>query len=294
MHDQRTDRAPTSQANDRKRRPAPIHVTMPDGSTYVLRKVAQAESNAKLSKNRKAGFYTLGISMLPHDMGGFQVCPHASAACIANCLNLSGRTMADTIQTAVIMRYRLAVKLAYFRHRAEFLALLRNDIENARRYASKRGLKVVIRPNVISDIDWARVHPELISEFPDVTWYGYTKRIDAMRRFMDGQYPSNYHLVFSRSEVDENQTFARTVLARGYNVSVVFDTQYTSTFKRPLPRRFWGARVIDGDITDLRFLDPRGVVVGLRGKGKLRQPEARDSGFVVRTDRAHHNPRVID
>src|SRR5262245_57931019 len=117
MQTQRIDRAPTPQASDRnatplshafhkivdayragrKRRPDPIRVNMPDGSVFVLRKVAQAESNAKLSKNRKAGFYTLGISMLPHDLGGFQVCPHASAACIANCLNLSGRTMADTI-----------------------------------------------------------------------------------------------------------------------------------------------------------------------------------------------------
>jgi hypothetical protein len=37
-------------------------------------------------------------------------------------------------------------------------------------------------------------------------------------------------------------------------------------------------RVIDGDRTDLRFLDPSGVIVGLYAKGNAKKDT---SGFVV-------------
>ncbi len=46
-----------------------------------------------------------------------------------------------------------------------------------------------------------------------------------------------------------------------------------------LPAKWAGRKVIDGDLHDLRFLDGRGRVVGLRAKGPARKDE---SGFVVR------------
>ena len=49
----------------------------------------------------------------------------------------------------------------------------------------------------------------------------------------------------------------------GLNVAVVFAVKRG----RPLPETFWGRRVIDADLTDLRYLDPAGVVCGLRAKG---------------------------
>jgi hypothetical protein len=45
-----------------------------------------------------------------------------------------------------------------------------------------------------------------------------------------------------------------------------------------LPETYLGRPVIDGDEHDLRFLDPSGVVVGLRAKGKARKQRG---GFVV-------------
>jgi len=41
---------------------------------------------------------------------------------------------------------------------------------------------------------------------------------------------------------------------------------------------FGGRRTINGDATDLRFLDGRGVVVALKAKGQAKQDR---SGFVV-------------
>ena len=44
----------------------------------------------------------------------------------------------------------------------------------------------------------------------------------------------------------------------------------------------WGDTytVVDGDAHDLRFLDPAGVIVGLRGKGRLANAEPTPGGFL--------------
>jgi hypothetical protein len=125
------------------------------------------------------------------------------------------------------------------------------------------------------------MHPEIIQSFPNITFYGYTKIPSAMERFVTGQYPDNYHLTFSRSE--SNEETALGFLARGANVAVVFDTKYSQSGKQPLPLWWKGFPVIDGDLTDLRFLDPCGAVIGLRAKGLARRAENQVNGFVVPT-----------
>jgi hypothetical protein len=60
------------------------------------------------------------------------------------------------------------------------------------------------------------------------------------------------------------------VLAAGGNVAVVF--------RGSLPETFKGYKVVDGDLTDLRFADEKNVVVGLTQKGQAKKDE---SGFVV-------------
>jgi len=46
-----------------------------------------------------------------------------------------------------------------------------------------------------------------------------------------------------------------------------------------LPKTYKGREVIDGDLTDLRFLDPIGCIVGLKAKGKAKHDT---TGFVVK------------
>lgn len=96
--------------------------------------------------------------------------------------------------------------------------------------------------------------------FPDVQFYDYTKR--ANRRDL----PANYHLTFSLSE--DNDERAQIALENGLNVAAVF---------RALPETFLGRKVVDGDESDLRFKDERGVIVGLKAKGDARKDT---SGFV--------------
>ena len=54
-------------------------------------------------------------------------------------------------------------------------------------------------------------------------------------------------------------------------------------YKGDLPATWYGYRVIDGDKHDYRFLDERGVVVGLRAKGEAKYKDI-DFGFVIQPD----------
>src|SRR5437899_141990 len=104
-----------------------------------------------------------------------------------------------------------------------------------------------------------------------ILFYDYTKvpRPELRRR-------PNYHITFSRSET--NWRLCELALSNGVNVAVVFDVKRG----KPLPEQHEGYPVLDGDLSDLRFLDKRtsthAVIIGLRAKGKARRDT---SGFVV-------------
>jgi len=107
-----------------------------------------------------------------------------------------------------------------------------------------------------------------------VMFWDYTKRRQQIGATFAGALPLNYRVTFSRAETMANQMAAMTALQGGMNVAVVFSTKKGQT----LPETWNGHRVIDGDVTDFRFTDPTGVVVGLRAKGKARKDAF---GFVV-------------
>ena len=104
---------------------------------------------------------------------------------------------------------------------------------------------------------------------PETQFYDYTKSFQRMAKFINRspEFPSNYHLTFSRSE--HNETLCDMVLQMGGNVAVVFRDQ--------LPKTWKGFEVVNGDENDLRFLDKSGVVDGLIEKGLAKQDE---TGFV--------------
>jgi hypothetical protein len=116
----------------------------------------------------------------------------------------------------------------------------------------------------------------MFTQTPSIQFYDYTKVPARMRRYLAGKLPANYSLTFSRSE--KNEAECLSVLAQGGNVAVVFATRKGE----PLPATWHGYRVIDGDLSDVRYLDPRNVVVGLRAKGSAKHDK---TGFVVRIPR---------
>ena len=150
-------------------------------------------------------------------------------------------------------------------NRNEFLAQLEKELTNLHKRATK-GAKIAVRLNVLSDLPWHNLID--MESFPLINFYDYTPNPKRMIQFLRGGLPSNYHLTFSRKE--NNQQMVELIASMGGNIAAVFET---------LPDTYLGKRVIDGDETDLRFLDPRGIIVGLKAKGKGKQDT---SGFVIR------------
>lgn len=220
-------------------------------------------ANPKAQKSREFGYFTAVLHLAPADRSGYETCPSRSQGCTEACLNLSGRggmfRPSESSNRAQAARVRKTV--SYFEDRADFILQLKKDIALAQRYAARKRLRLAIRLNATSDIRWER--HDIIQSFPDVQFYDYTK---IANRRIDGL--DNYHLTFSATE--GNQLQVKQALSRGMNVAVVFDQ---------VPNVYLDLPVVNGDQHDLRFLDPKGVIVGLKAKG----PARRDTtGFVRR------------
>lgn len=229
--------------------------------------LAKPESNPKIAKGLSQGVMTAPLHLAPADLSGWNVCPMATLGCKAACLHTAGNpaTMAGKD------RARKARTRAFFEQRAAFMIVLANEIKTLSDKARKAGMICAVRLNATSDIRWEREgftlggvnYANMMQLFSDVVFYDYTKI--ANRRNI----PANYHLTFSLAENNDKQ--AAIALGNGMNIAVVFNTKRG----KPLPATYdiGGAvvphvPVIDGDESDARFADPKGVIVGLRAKGK--------------------------
>ena len=147
-----------------------------------------------------------------------------------------------------------------------FKVMLIREIGNLEKRAHNQGLIPGVRLNGSSDVLWERSFPEVFKRFPGVTFYDYTKIAARFRTRL----PANYHMTFSRSE--ENDAQAIELLRHGVNVAVVF-----TDLQKALRTGYKGRKVINGDETDCRPIDPKGVIVGLSPKGHAKD----DTGFFV-------------
>lgn len=223
-------------------------------------KLLSVGTNAKTVKGDKTSEYLTAILyMAPHtgNSEGISLCPKASAGCAAACLNTSGRGKFSNVQTA-----RRTKADFFVQRRGEFLEQLHRELLDFSRYARLRGKRPAVRLNGTTDILWESLID--MSKYPEIQFYDYTKF--PIRRGVKGL--SNYHLTYSRKETDSEENLKLAMLS-GMNVAVVFDK---------LPKTYMGYEVIDGDKTDLRFLDPKDVIVGLTAKGDAKKDT---SGFVI-------------
>ena len=222
--------------------------------TTIKRKPLLSTNNAKTVKGEKLGYMTYILYMSPFtdNSKGINVCSHASKGCAAACLVGSGF---GGMYTNVMVGRRN--KTEYFlSSRLEFLNQLATEITKIVAKNKDKAI-VTIRLNGTSDLPFEKFKvfenntKNIFEVFPDVQFYDYTKNY---LRF-DKVLPNNYHLTFSRSEI--NHAKSLELLGRGFNVAMVFDA---------VPTTFEGFEVINGDADDLRFLDKKNVIVGLRYK----------------------------
>ena len=139
--------------------------------------------------------------------------------------------------------------------------------------AKKGGYKIAFRLNGTSDIDfiyllqkYANLDISTLKDF--AVFYDYTKIFGKAKKYLN--HP-NYFLTFSRSETNDQET--NEAIKLGINVAAVFSGD--------LPQRYKGAKVIDGDKSDLLMIYNKNVILGLKAKGKARKDT---SGFVINTE----------
>ena len=232
----------------------------------MIKQTLLTAGNAKIIKGEKLGYLTKGIHLAPANLSGYEVCRWRSKGCTMACLNTAGRGIMQRTQDSRIAKTKL-----FFEQRFDFFTKLSKEITSTIKSASKKGMQAVFRPNLTSDIPWESEFNEdgqnIFEKHSSTQFYDYTKSFKRMKAFLNGELPSNYHLTFSCSET--NEKIAKLVLEMGGNVAVVFRNQ--------LPATWNGVEVIDGDESDLRFLDKQGVVVGLIEKGLAKKDS---TGFV--------------
>lgn len=232
--------------------------------------------NPKILKGLKEGFNTYILHLAPASLSGYNTCPKATAGCIAACLNTAGRggMFKKGETTNVIQQARIRKTKMFFENRDVFMSTLVTDIEKAIKQSAKLNLIPVFRLNGTSDIAFekyevirnGKLFRNIFDAFPEVTFYDYTKMLN--RKVKD---IANYSLTFSAADGNDNDV--TKAIVQGYNVAVVFGIKKTL----PMPEQYLGLPVFNGDESDLRFLDPKGVVVGLYAKGKAKKDT---TGFV--------------
>lgn len=222
--------------------------------------------NSKTKKGEKKGWATFGIHLAPASLSGFNVCDSSSAGCRWACLNTAGRGAMSSVQKARIAKTKL-----FFTNKKLFLEMLWKEIAAGIKKSAKNGMQPCFRLNLTSDLPWEKIKfngQSVLEAFPSVQFYDYCKSPERMTKFVNGEMPANYHLTFSRSET--NGAIALAILRSGGNVAMVF--------RKSLPSSYFGHEVIDGDETDLRFLDGAGKIIGLKEKGLAKKDQ---TGFVL-------------
>ena len=252
--------------------------------------------SAKAIKAQGYGYLNAIHYLAPGSLSGANLCAHASAGCLAGCLGWeSGQAgmVANDSDINSVRASRIEKAQRFMTSRPAYLWDMVKATALAIKAAKRKRLKLCARLNGSSDIGWEGVGLELSPDqaaaiarivkrpiaagryrnimalFHWIQFVDYTKNQGRIRKQAAAHWPPNYSLTFSRSETNESD--ALKLLAEGFNVAIVF--------AGGLPRRWNGFRVINGDLHDLRHLDPRGVIVGLSPKG--RKAKRDESGFVI-------------
>ena len=242
--------------------------------TKFPQKLLGISTNAKTVKGEKYGFMTGVLYLAPSTISGFNTCPMAKLAqCEAACLYSAGRGAFNSVQES-----RINKTILFHTKRDQFMRLLVKDIERLIRKAKREGMTPLVRLNGTSDIRWETIRFDhtfahgktrsvtIFEVFPEIQFYDYTKLSNRK------DIPANYDLTFSYSGVPGYQKFVQEAINQGMRIATVFRKQ------EEIPTEFLGLECVDGDDSDIRHLDPQGVIVALYAKGAAKRDR---TGFVV-------------
>lgn len=214
-------------------------------------------------------------------------CVGSSKWCRQTCLVLSGQNPA----TNEAPRAKMKLTWAFLTNPELFVAGLIRDLRKEACIAAQDDLDLVVRLNMLSDIPWYRICPELLEMLSEeMSFYDYTK----VQFWGDPSYErvrSILDLTYSFS--GDNERLCREALQAGERIAVAFAdanpevratggkgggrTTWSDLVKAGVATRrgrkyvskglFGGEyEIVDGDSSDYRLDDPRPAIVALNFK----------------------------
>jgi hypothetical protein len=223
--------------------------------------LTKGEASPKLAKDDR---YMTRILYMASAVYKAELCPNAGL-CKDHCLIVHAGRGAIGGYDNMVQRARKARSDWYLSNPVEFKAQLVKEIQLAIKASKKANMPLAIRLNGGSDLDWSDVY----SQFPQVQFWEYTKRPDLAL----GQ-QSNVHWTYSQNERTTHRILG--LLLGRVNMAMVFNVKKG----QPLPSYVGSMPVIDGDTSDLRFLDEKGAIVGLRLKKLKKIDRKMSNGFI--------------
>lgn len=221
--------------------------------------------------------HTYAIYLAPANTSGYNVCSHSTPECRMGCLATSGRAAIEIFSgTNIIRNARIKKTRLFYEQRNFFMAWMIAEIKSKQARAKRMGFYFSVRLNATSDIDWQNIlyNGKTIFEiFPEVNFYDYTKNHN---KFIN--LAPNYHLTLSYT--GRNWNMCEALLKKGYNVAMIFNVKHESD----LPKTYKGYTVINGDLTDYRISDAKGIIVGLKWKriaDRVAEQQVLNSCFVI-------------
>ena len=225
--------------------------------------------NAKLDKGNKYEYYNIGLQLSPSYISGYNTCPNASINCGMSCLNFTGhgsKHMLNKNNIHMVLKARIIRTILFFEYRKQFKNRLIQEINLHKNKVDKLdNVKLCIRLNVLSDIKHEKINKDILEMFKNIQFYDYTKILNRSIKHLD-----NYHLTISRNEINKD-----VIKDIPNNRAYVFNIKRNDK----LPEYYDNKKVIDGDLHDLRFLDDKDVIVGLRYKGNNK--DLNNNKFVI-------------
>jgi len=231
--------------------------------------VGLVNNSSKHEKAYKYNEMVYTIYLAPANSSGYEVCPGRTKWCTEACLNQSGRNIMDQGRE-IINGSRIKKTKLFFEDREFFVRWVVAEIKKAEKKAIDEGFRFSVRLNNTSDIspeDFLIEGVNILEMFPDITFYDYTKVFDRMK-LLD-KYP-NYDLTYSFTGNNWDQC-KKILDDKTGRVAVVFNE---------VPDQYLGYTVINGNDYDMRYLDPKGVIVGLPYK-KVRKKLDPNNNFVI-------------
>ena len=225
---------------------------------------------AKHIKAYKYNELTYSLYLAPADISGYEVCPLRTKDCTRACLHESGLNKID-VKANKINKSRIAKTKLFFENRDFFMRWMIDEIQAVREKATRQNQRFSVRLNNTSDISpeqFVLGDKNILEIFNENQFYDYTKlyrRIDLTKKY------SNYDITFSYSGENKEDCL---------NALNIDNTRVAVVFKDIVPEKFWDFDVVNGDEYDMRYYDPKNVVIGLKFKEVRNEIDFENSSFV--------------